>query len=161
MIIVKDVISTDLCDMCIQEMKTVKDWQTSNTWQPHLQEGYSGICHQAMVSTSIKLKVLASVRKFLPKLSHDKFIVQYHDWKVGSGIQWHTDDIYKFGATIYLNEWNQRWGGLFLYKVGEMILGCVPEPRKLLCVEKDPHSVTPILSHAPVSRKAIQIWGLE
>ena len=95
MIIVKDVISTDLCDMCIQEMKTVKDWQTSNTWQPHLQEGYSGICHQAMVSTSIKLKVLASVRKFLPKLSHDKFIVQYHNWKVGSGIQWHTDDVYK------------------------------------------------------------------
>lgn len=159
MIIVKDAISTKLCQICLDEIDGIKDWRTSTVWEAGLQEGYTGVCHIADVSANTKIKILASVRKYLPKISNDNYVVQYHDWKIGSGIQWHTDDVYKFGATIYLNEWNQRWGGLFLYKVGDMILGCMPEPRKLVCIENVPHSVTPILSHAPVSRKAVQIFG--
>lgn len=161
--IVKDVISEDLCKQCnmeIDQMIEGEKWSVSNiNWDKNLQEGYTGTCLAAKVSPSIKLKVLSAIRKHLPKVQQDKYYLQYHYWLHGSGIQWHDDETYKFGATLYLNTWNKRWGGLFLWENDEGIHGEMPEPRKLVVVEKDPHSVTPILSHAPYPRRAIQIWG--
>lgn len=158
--ILHNVISKSLIDLCNSEIDDIKEWKKSQSnWEKGLNQGFTGNCLYQTASKRTTIKILASVRKHLPKVQMDKYFVQFHVWQTGSGIQWHSDDIYKFGATIYLNEWNRRWGGLFLYET-DKIYAEVPEPAKLVIVENDPHSVTPILSHAPYERRSIQIWGL-
>ena len=108
---------------------------------------------------NMKMKILGAVRKHLPLVKQDKYYLNYHYWLPHSGVQWHGDEMYVFGATLYLNDFDKRLGGTFLWQndKGE-IRGEVPEAGKLVIVESEMHSVTPIMYNAP-PRRAVQIWG--
>jgi hypothetical protein len=86
--------------------------------------------------------------------------IQYCIWHKGSSLKMHYDSIYKYAGTIYFNEWEKTWGGLFEYKTkyGQINTVC---PEKNLLVfnnESELHQVTKITDDAKKFRKSIQIW---
>ena len=161
--IVKNAISDELIGTLNKEidiLRAEEKWTFSNNnWNPHLYDGYAGSCLAAKVRDNMKLKILGSVRKHLPLVKQDKYYLNYHYWLPHSGVQWHGDEDYVFGATLYLNDFDKKWGGLFLWQNDKSeIRGEIPEAGKLVVVESEMHSVTPLMYNAP-PRRAVQIWG--
>tara|TARA_B100000287_G_scaffold104836_1_gene97180 strand:+ start:1878 stop:2375 length:498 start_codon:yes stop_codon:yes gene_type:complete len=144
----------------IDSIRSQEKWTFSNNnWNPYLYDGFAGTCLAAKVRDSTKLKILGAIRKHLPLVKQDKYTLNYHYWLPHSGVQWHGDEDYVFGATLYLNDFDKKWGGLFLYQndSGE-IRAEIPKAGKLVIVTKEMHSVTPLIYNAP-PRRAVQIWG--
>jgi Rps23 Pro-64 3,4-dihydroxylase Tpa1-like proline 4-hydroxylase len=85
--------------------------------------------------------------------------IQYYYWTPGSHIPWHNDGNYNGGITVYLNKaWDEDWGGIFLYKDGDMINGFYPKSNR--CIMQCggiPHSVAPTSKNSDV-RLTIQIF---
>ena len=161
--IVKNAISKKLIDTLNAEIDSIisqEKWTFSNNnWNPHLYDGYAGTCLAAKVRDNMRIKILGAIRKHLPFVKQDKYTLNYHYWLPYSGIQWHGDEDYVFGATLYLNDFDKKWGGLFLWQNDQSeIRGEIPEAGKLVVVESEMHSVTPLMYNAP-ARRAVQIWG--
>jgi len=77
----------------------------------------------------------------------------------GSGINWHNDKGWKYGATYYLNNrWNNHFGGEFMFR-NENGHGFIPVVGNSLVIIKAPliHKVNPILSPL-VPRISIQMF---
>ena len=166
--IIHDVLSPELIAHCNGEIDfrlTEESWTFSNNnWDPYLYKGIPGTCLASEVSKGLKLKVLAEVRRHLPLVKHDKYHLNYHYWLHNSGVQWHEDKKYVFGATLYLNNWKKEWGGLFLWQdnITGYIHGQIPKPGTIAIVDQSEfHSVTQISPFAPYPRRAIQIWGMK
>lgn len=71
-----------------------------------------------------------------------------HYMKTGSGINWHDDGSWKYGATYYVNNrWHRQWGGEFMF-MNETAHGFVPIIGNSLVIIKSPmdHKVNPVLS---------------
>ena len=161
--IVKSAISDELIGALNKEidiLRSEEKWTFSNNnWNPYLYDGYSGSCLASKVKDHMKMKILGAVRKHLPLVKQDKYHLNYHYWLPHSGVQWHGDENYVFGATLYLNDFKKEYGGMFLYMNDKSeIRGEIPEAGKLVIVESEMHSVTPLMYNAPV-RRAVQIWG--
>ena len=161
--IVKSAISDGLIGALNKEidmLRSEEKWTFSNNnWNPYLYDGYSGSCLASKVKDHMKMKILGAVRKHLPLVKQDKYHLNYHYWLPHSGVQWHGDENYVFGATLYLNDFKKEYGGMFLYMNDKSeIRGEIPEAGKLVIVESEMHSVTPIMYNAP-ARRAVQIWG--
>ena len=65
-----------------------------------------------------------------------------------SGINWHSDVSWKYGATYYLNHrWNIHWGGEFMF-ADKAAHGFLPITGNSLVIVKSPfdHKVNPVLS---------------
>ena len=161
--IVKSAISNELIGALNKEidiLRSEEKWTFSNNnWNPYLYDGYSGSCLASKVKDHMKMKILGAVRKHLPLVKQDKYHLNYHYWLPHSGVQWHGDEDYVFGATLYLNDFKKEYGGMFLYMNDKSeIRGEIPEAGKLVIVESEMHSVTPLMYNAP-ARRAVQIWG--
>ena len=83
----------------------------------------------------------------------------YHYWTKLSGINWHGDEGYLFGATLYLNDWKKEWGGLFLWEDDGLHCLCPKKGMLVINTKKQPHCVTPVSTSAPYARRSIQIFG--
>ena len=84
--------------------------------------------------------------------------IQFCLWENNSYLNMHYDSIYKYGATLYLNNWKEEWGGLFVYKTRSGVLKKIC-PKKNLLIFSDKseiHGVT--LINSPEKRKTVQIW---
>lgn len=82
-----------------------------------------------------------------------------HFMKKGSGINWHSDHKWKYGATYYLNnKWNIHWGGEFMFADTEAY-GFLPIVGNSMVIVKSPldHKVNPILSPI-VPRISVQMF---
>ena len=162
--IVKNAISDELIGILNREIDSISSeekWKFSNnSWNPDNPPPYMAFA-KSKVRDNMKMKILGAVRKHLPLVKQDKYYLNYHYWLPHSGVQWHGDEDYVFGATLYLNDFDKRMGGTFLWQndKGE-IRGEVPEAGKLVVVEREMHSVTPLMYNAP-PRRAVQIWGLK
>lgn len=82
-----------------------------------------------------------------------------HYMKKGSGINWHEDEGWKYGATFYINyKWQRQWGGEFMFtdNTGH---GWIPPVGNSLVIVKAPisHKVNPILSSI-MPRISIQMF---
>jgi len=87
-------------------------------------------------------------------------------WHKLSYIPWHSDKEYndevRYAATLYLNrQWNDDWGGLFLYKKDKKIFAEAPAFNKLVFNDNNYEHATSILSTQAPCRYTIQLfWKL-
>lgn len=95
-----------------------------------------------------KLKTLVTFNPFFQLADVKDMSTNIHYMKKGSGINWHSDGSYKYGATYYINcKWNKHWGGEFMF-VDKGAHGFIPVIGNSLIIVKTPieHKVTPVLS---------------
>tara|TARA_R100001086_G_scaffold83262_2_gene40733 strand:- start:408 stop:941 length:534 start_codon:yes stop_codon:yes gene_type:complete len=106
-----------------------------------------------------KLKTLTKFNPYLKLDDITKISTIIHYMKKGSGINWHNDGSWKYGATYYLNNrWDKKWGGEFMF-TNENGHGFIPIEKNSLIIVKSPidHKVNPVLiSHMP--RLTIQMF---
>lgn len=161
--IISNAIREHLLQLCNQEIDTLlpqRAWSSNQTtWDEGLFADIQGTCLSADVSFLLEREIKKELLTYLPL--HDKLSINYNIWLKHSGIRWHTDANYVFGATLYLNEWNKKWGGLFLWEDKEENLHALcPSPGTLVInTEAESHSVTQVSSTAPYPRRSLQIWG--
>jgi hypothetical protein len=161
--IISNAIREHLLQLCNQEIDTLlpqRAWSSNQTtWDEGLFADIQGVCLSADVSFLLEREIKKELLTYLPL--HDKLSINYNVWLKHSGIRWHTDANYTFGATLYLNEWNKKWGGLFLWEdKEENLYALCPSPGTLVInTEAESHSVTQVSSTAPYPRRSLQIWG--
>lgn len=154
----------ELVQFCNQEIDALiseRVWSSNQiTWDESLFADIPGICLSADVSFLLERELKKELLRHLPKV--DKIIINYNLWLKNSGIRWHTDANYAFGATLYLNDWDKKWGGLFLWEdVDEQIHALCPQSNVLVInTEAESHSVTQVSSIASYPRRSLQIWGI-
>ncbi len=93
----------------------------------------------------------------LPKLNHMSTTIHY--MKKGSGINWHSDGLWEYGATYYINhKWHKQWGGEFMF-TDNRGHGWIPPVGNSLVIVKAPiaHKVNPVLSPI-IPRISVQIF---
>ena len=76
-----------------------------------------------------------------------------HYLEKGTGINWHDDGSWTYGATYYLNnKWHKQWGGEFMFTDANGH-GFLPVVGNSLVIVKAPipHKVNPVLS--PIDAK--------
>ena len=168
MLVIPNAVSDHILSLCNAEIdqyvkKQIWTFSTAN-WHPYLYDGYHSTCLAAPPSNIVAAKARTAVTNHLPKIHKDKIRMNYHYWLKNSGVNWHGDEDYIFGATLYLNEWKKEWGGLYLWidkNSGDMH-GLCPKPGTLVINnEAEEHSVTQVSSTAKYSRRAIQFWGMK
>jgi Rps23 Pro-64 3,4-dihydroxylase Tpa1-like proline 4-hydroxylase len=106
-----------------------------------------------------KLKTLVKHNVFcrLDKIEKTHSVIHY--MKKNSGINWHNDGGWKYGATYYLNnKWHKQWGGEFMFKENEGH-GWIPPVGNSLVIVKAPieHKVNPVLTTI-MPRISVQIF---
>ena len=83
-----------------------------------------------------------------------------HYMEKNSGINWHNDGKWTYGATYYINhKWHEQWGGEFMFTDGNGH-GFLPVVGNSLVLVKAPvtHKVNPVLSPI-VPRITVQIFS--
>ena len=162
--IVKNAISDEFIGILNREIDLISSeekWKFSNnSWNPDNHPPYMAFA-KSKVRDNMKTKIIDEVRKYLPSVKKDCIFLNYHYMLPYSGLQWHGDKGYVFGATLFLNTFKKQWGGLFLWENNkDEIRAEIPEAGKLVIVEGEKHSVTPLMYNAP-PRRTVQIWGDE
>jgi hypothetical protein len=168
--IVKDFIDSGF----IQQVLTENDnliyenvWRSSLGWQKEI-VAPSGLVLIRSLSENQKITLTkALVEKGLVESGQKiELDAQAYLWHRLSYIPWHddrhSDDEIRFAATLYLNsEWNDNWGGLFLYKIGEEIRAEAPAYNKLVFNDQNFSHATSILSTDAPLRHTVQLfWKL-
>jgi len=168
--IFRNLVPKEVLDQCnaeIDNLLPTQRWSSSHTtWGSSLYDGVPGMCMRAVPTFKMVKVIKDAIIDSIP--SCNNLNMNYHYWLKYSGIGWHNDsartsgDRRVFGATIYLNEWDHKWGGLFVWqdgKDGSLKVVC-PEPGTLvLNTEAEDHHVTMISPSAKYARRSIQIWG--
>tara|TARA_B100001996_G_scaffold380750_1_gene368765 strand:- start:1004 stop:1522 length:519 start_codon:yes stop_codon:yes gene_type:complete len=168
--IFRNLVPKEVLDQCnaeIDNLLPTQRWSSSHTtWGSSLYDGVPGMCMRAVPTFKLVKVIKDAIIDSIP--SCNNLNMNYHYWLKYSGIGWHNDsartsgDKRIFGATIYLNEWDHKWGGLFVWqdgKDGSLKVVC-PEPGTLvLNTEAEDHHVTMISPSAKYARRSIQIWG--
>tara|TARA_S200002703_G_scaffold59530_1_gene51617 strand:- start:46 stop:537 length:492 start_codon:yes stop_codon:yes gene_type:complete len=134
-------------------------WNCSKqSWDKNLTEGIFGTCLTGEVDFRFKAKLKTELKSILPPF---EFTANFHFWQEMSGINFHCDGNYSFGATLYLNDWKKEWGGLFVWQDinSKMHIICPQAGMLVLNDEKEEHSVTPVHPSAPYARRSIQLFG--
>ncbi len=106
-----------------------------------------------------QLKILVKHNAFFQIKDAEELSTTIHYMEKNSGINWHDDDKWKYGATYYLNHrWSKQWGGefMFTHKDGH---GWIPPVGNSLVIVKAPieHKVNPVLSPI-MPRMTVQIF---
>lgn len=163
--IFRNVLSLETLDRCSQELAYLMDkpvWRCSDQfWQDQIQVGVSGVCTSTFASPELTEMVSNCIRPYVPEA--DSFSVQHYIWHRGSGISTHNDWVYKFAATIYLNQsWNIDYGGIFVWEDAHTreLSALSPEYNMMVVnTERENHLVTHMSMMAPEKRITLQIWG--
>jgi 2OG-Fe(II) oxygenase superfamily len=161
--IIKKSVKEELLHSCNQEIDALlsqRVWSSNQaTWDEGLFVDNLGMCLSAGITFFLERELKKELHNYLPP--YDKLTINYNVWLKNSGIRWHSDANYAFGATLYLNEWDKKWGGLFLWEDKEIKLHALcPEPGMLVInTEAESHSVTQVSNTAPYPRRSLQIWG--
>lgn len=150
-----------ICNSEIDELLPCRVWSINqSTWNEQLLgSDFPGVCISAAPSNLTKIKVKTELAEILPEA--DNITMNYNVFFKNSGIRWHSDADYKWGATLYLNDWNIKWGGLFLWEDKQKDLHAIcPNPGTLIInTEAEQHFVTHISPTAEYPRRSLQIWG--
>ena len=82
-----------------------------------------------------------------------------HYLERGTGINWHDDGRWKYGATYYLNnKWHRQWGGEFMFTDVNGHGFLPPVGNSLIIVKAPlPHKVNPVLSPL-MPRLSVQLF---
>lgn len=104
------------------------------------------------------LKKLTQHNKFY-QLKLKDIITTVHYMEKGTGINWHNDHKWNYGATYYLNNrWNQNWGGEFMF-MDKRNQGWISPIGNSLVIIKSPfkHKVNLVLSPI-IPRLSVQMF---
>ena len=153
----------DIHNSIIKERKFIELESSKNFWKKTL---ISNI-NSPDITKSIhdyppfkKLKILIQHNPYFKiKKSTNYLNPMIYFWKKGTGINWHDDGNWKYGATYYINhKWNKNWGGEFMFN-DENNYGFLPVVGNSLVVVKAPfsHKVNPVISPT-MPRITIQIF---
>ena len=94
------------------------------------------------------LKTLVRHNAFFKLENVERMSSTIHYMKKNSGINWHDDNGWKYGATYYLNHrWHKQWGGEFMF-TDDNGHGWIPPVGNSLVIVRAPiaHKVNPVLS---------------
>ena len=166
--IIKNVLSENLYNDCIKDLRTKLDsscWASSSfRWDKNIRDKISGVCIMTMVSPAIRVLLDKELKSYLPK--YNQLMCQYYVWQPHAGISRHNDKAHKFGATIYLNEkWSPNDGGWFIWedtktKNTGIYKSLLPKKNVMILNNKrEEHLVTSVSSGCLENRYTIQIWG--
>lgn len=164
----RNVLSSELLQLHskeLQELILKEQWQSSAlTWDRPLTHYIPGHCLSSRVSNTFFQELERELSPLLPLFS--KLHIQHYLWTPLSAINWHYDDKFSFGATLYLNDqWDKNWGGLFLwqdddYDTTQVYKAIVPSHNTLILNDENQfHAVTALSATAPAYRCTLQIWG--
>ena len=169
--IFENAISNGLNKKCTQYIKdkiSQKDassfcWKLSTfSWSSNLTRGILGQCNITPAPEDLKIEIVESLKNIYPQIDIFDIFVSFYVWGRLSGINWHSDEKYDGGITIYLNEyWDYDWGGIFLWKDEKYneINGLIPTKNTLVFNDmKEIHYVTPINPLCQEPRMTIQIF---
>jgi len=167
--IYSEVLSEDLLDLC---KKDVLEKQKESVWHPssffwdyNILHNVDGCCFVTPIN-NIKIKnlLIEELSIAFKDYAYDTLIFQYYIWDSYSAISQHSDYIYNFGATLYLNSNFIDDGGLFIWQDDECpdnFYRCLNPQENMMVVndEKQSHLVTQVSPHSKQYRYTIQIWG--
>jgi hypothetical protein len=162
LILVDNAISKELLSCLNDEIEVLyrqRAWSLSNhTWDQGLSAGIYGPVASSDISFILLQKIKKELKQHLPSVECS---YNYNVWHPQSGIRFHSDSNYSFGATLYLNEWNKKWGGLFIWEDKEENLHCICPTPGLMVINTsgEQHHVTGISPQAPYPRRSLQIFG--
>jgi Rps23 Pro-64 3,4-dihydroxylase Tpa1-like proline 4-hydroxylase len=106
-----------------------------------------------------KLKTLVHRNQFYQLKDVKTIYSTIHYMEKGSGINWHDDNGWRYGATYYINnKWNYQFGGELMF-TSENGHGYIPIVGNSLIIIKAPleHKVNPVLSPI-IPRVSIQMF---
>lgn len=165
-----DFLPEDLHQRVLQyfeDSKNSHSWIFNNlgVWGQGLNHGSVGSVGVLDLG-DLKYEILdhfVTVDSLFKNIDYEKTSAFLHMWLPGSHINFHTDHDERTetiaSATIYLNDWNWNWGGLFLYEDDTGSHWIFPHRNKLVWF-KPPiwHSVSMITQAAEWPRLSIQIF---
>jgi len=163
--LIKHVLSQDVLSLCLSELnlllkKTV--WSSSQiAWEEGIKQNIIGSCLTTSIEGDLKIILTSKLKDILPPYKTIYF--QFHVWQKNSGISFHDDRNYTWGATLYLNnKWHINDGGLFIWqeKSNKELHAICPEFNSLVINDcQEGHLVTPVGVNVIENRYTIQIWG--
>jgi len=164
--IIKNILDDDTLKLIHSDLKKqAKEYAWMNSrlvWEHNLYKNSTiGNISQTTVSDNIH-SIVAYQIKNKSKIKYQKIVIQHCVWEPLSGLNIHTDDRYKFSATIYLNKtWDINWGGWFVYLKGKQYIAIPPEYNTcIMNTDHTPHMVSQISPLIKHHRHTLQIWGI-
>ena len=146
------VLSEELIEYIIEYFKFILDkdvWSSSTGWNQNLSLISSNTLTHRIPDKFLIKGIKSSVEKSININFDDEnlnFTPFIYVWSGGSYITWHSDNLYPYNGTLYLNEeWSSDDGGIFLYKDNQTkeIKGIEPIYNTMVvnfATESDSHS---------------------
>ena len=145
----------------IKERKKINLHSSKGIWADHLTNNIIPPLRNSVKNYPPfeKLKTLVKHNAYFHIKEVKEVTTNIHYMRKGSGINWHDDRGWKYGATYYLNRrWNNQFGGEFMF-TNEGGHGWIAPVANSLVIVKAPitHKVNPVLSPT-VPRISVQLF---
>jgi len=142
-------------------------WRSNLGWQNDIISP-NGVVLIRPLNDNQKKELLQSLKMhdLVPAEKQIELDAQAYMWHNLSFIPWHNDkdsyDDIRFAATLYLNkDWDDNWGGLFLYKKEGQILAEAPKYNKLVFNDQNyEHATSMLTSNAPFRFTVQLFWKI-
>jgi|TARA_A100001391_G_scaffold184336_1_gene152160 Rps23 Pro-64 3,4-dihydroxylase Tpa1-like proline 4-hydroxylase len=154
-------IYKNIHDAIIKNRKKLKLQTVKGSWDNKLIKNISPPMNTS-VNNYQPFEHLKNLVKHNPYFKIDNLketTTQIHYMKKGTGINWHDDYSWRYGATFYINhKWNKSWGGEFMF-IDKNHHGWMPPVGNSLIIVKAPisHKVNSVLSPI-IPRISVQIF---
>lgn len=165
--VVENFIDVDFINNVLKENKELiysNIWRTNLGWQDEIVSP-NGVVLIRSLSDDQKNVLIDSLKKheLIPLDCNIELDAQAYMWHNLSFIPWHSDkdsdDEVRFAATLYLNkDWDDNWGGLFLYKINNQIFAEAPRFNKLVFNDKNYEHATSMLTSTAPFRQSVQLF---
>ena len=134
----------------IKERKNINLRSVENWWSNKLISKIKApdACEITKYQPFETLKTLVRHNVYFQLKDVQEIITYIHYMKKDTGIQWHDDNGWKYGATFYINRrWNENFGGEFMFS-DNTDHGFLPYVENSLILVKAPlrHKVNPVKS---------------
>jgi hypothetical protein len=152
---------TGIHNAIIKERKQLNLHSSSKVWPKFL---YNNVVPPKRTGVSNyvpfeRLKTLVRHNPYFQLEECENFSTTIHYMEKNSGINWHDDGKWTYGATYYINyKWHEQWGGEFMFTADDGH-GFLPIVGNSLVLVKSPipHKVNPVLSPI-VPRISVQMF---
>ena len=143
-------------------------WRSNLGWQEEIVAPSGVVLIRSLSPEHVETLITAMRKNGLVAPDQEIEIdAQAYVWHRLSYIPWHSDkdndDDVRFAASLYLNpEWNNDWGGLFLYKKDGEIRAESPEYDKLVFNDNNfPHATSMLSVDAPYRHSVQLFWKIK
>ena len=142
-------------------------WRSNFGWQDDIISP-NGVVLIRPLNKNRKNELLKALKMhdLVPKDKDIELDAQAYMWHKFSFIPWHSDkendDQVRFAATLYLNkEWDDNWGGLFLYKINDHLHAEAPRFNNLVFNDNNyAHATSMLTSNAPFRYTVQLFWKI-